>query len=888
LPTDVAAKNDKGSGMVSSLPQPSAEITEVLYGVENTMIRLERVMSNVQLEAVICADSKAPAFSMGVEQIRKGYEDFKRRGVKARFVTEVTADNLHYCKQLAQFAEVRHLPKIKGNMAVSETEYVATAVLEGDKPVSQTIYSNAKSMVEQQRYFFENLWIKAVPIEHRISEIDKGIAPEVSEVIYGFDKATERILVTVRNAQERIDGCGDHRAPARILGYEPYLQALMDAKRRSVKMRLITNITKENINLCKRLLEVVDQIKHVDDIKISTGVTEKEYVATTITGFSSTNPITQVIYSNSQPVVEQERFTFDTLWAKAIPAKQRFMEIEQGLSRIETTTIDDPQEITKQIKKTVEEARNGYSICSNFNAMQLVFSMPEYYELYTRVLDEYKHGQRGTLRWMGNITKNDIEAVTKFIDLGMEIRHSQELALLNFGVSDKRLIATLEAMEGNRMVQNLMVSNDPVYVHHFNLLFDEVWKKSIDAKQRIDEIQGRGGEEAKTYVIQRPDESLSKSAVIIQAAKQEIFILLSTKNAVFRSLKLGGMELYKQAIQRGTRLRMLLPDDPEIHALVDGIRKQIPQIEFGFMEKNMQTGISVLLVDKQELMIWEMKDDTKDDPMEAVGTATYSNSKSVIPAFYYIYDSLWQKAELGEKLKIHDKMQQEFINIAAHEIRTPVQPLLGMAELLEYQLSGEKDKVEVSKDDISIIIRNARRLERLTSDILEVTRIESGSMKLNREIFDLNEKVRQIVRDLAQEMNRHTIKIIAEVSNTPLHVNADKSKIYEVLSNMIRNAIKFTDDGRIIVKTESIEYQGNYFVRVTVRDTGTGISKEIMPRLFTKFATTSDGGTGIGLFISKNIIEEHGGSISGENNADGRGATFYFTLPLTKTFRSYR
>jgi signal transduction histidine kinase len=206
-----------------------------------------------------------------------------------------------------------------------------------------------------------------------------------------------------------------------------------------------------------------------------------------------------------------------------------------------------------------------------------------------------------------------------------------------------------------------------------------------------------------------------------------------------------------------------------------------------------------------------------------------------------------------------------------------------MADLIEAQFNGN-DKVEVTRDDMALIIRNARRLERLTSDILEITRIESGSVKLHREMLDMNVKVQNVVRDAKNDMmpvsKINAVELVVETADHPLMVNADKSRIYEVISNLLSNAIKFTDEGRIVIRAEKNEQDDRQYALVTVKDTGPGIHPDILPRLFTKFASKSEHGTGLGLFISKSIIEAHGGRIWGENNPDGRGATFFFTLPL--------
>jgi len=232
-----------------------------------------------------------------------------------------------------------------------------------------------------------------------------------------------------------------------------------------------------------------------------------------------------------------------------------------------------------------------------------------------------------------------------------------------------------------------------------------------------------------------------------------------------------------------------------------------------------------------------------------------------------------------QELEKHDKLQSEFINIAAHELRTPIQPLLGVADMLEITMK-DADKIEVSRPEIEMIIRNAKRLERLSFDILEVSKIESNSLKLNKEDMDLNRKILHVVEDAKSFIPAgKQVRIISDLRE-PLSIYADKSRLFEVISNLIRNAIRFTETGTITIRAERLD-DGNAIV--TVRDTGSGIDSEILPRLFTKFASKSDSGTGLGLFICKSIVEAHGGKIWGENNSDGIGATFAFTLPNAAT-----
>jgi signal transduction histidine kinase len=240
--------------------------------------------------------------------------------------------------------------------------------------------------------------------------------------------------------------------------------------------------------------------------------------------------------------------------------------------------------------------------------------------------------------------------------------------------------------------------------------------------------------------------------------------------------------------------------------------------------------------------------------------------------------------QANERLKIHDSMQKEFINVAAHELRTPTQAILGYADLIQMQQSNINREEALSR-----LINNAERLHRLTEDILDVTRIESQTLKLNKTKFDLREMAASVVDDYRNRIqNGRELKLILLNADKPIFVVADKERISQVLSNLVNNALKFTKSGTVYVSIEEAKNgEKNKEFIISVKDTGTGIDSDIMPRLFTKFASKSQTGTGLGLFISKSIIEAHGGRIWAENNTDGRGATFAFTLPIEKLQQEY-
>lgn len=224
-------------------------------------------------------------------------------------------------------------------------------------------------------------------------------------------------------------------------------------------------------------------------------------------------------------------------------------------------------------------------------------------------------------------------------------------------------------------------------------------------------------------------------------------------------------------------------------------------------------------------------------------------------------------------------MQKEFINIAAHELRTPIMPILGDAEYMERQFSTKAEPAHLDNEQIRSIIRNAKRLDRLASDILDVTKIESKSLKLHKELFNLDDVLVAAVHDVKQQIaNNSDLRDKIEVLYKPTNVDiiADKGRLNQVISNLLSNAVKFSERGSISVDVQRSETK----VTVSVRDAGLGIDSEILPRLFSKFASKSENGTGLGLFISRSIVEAHGGKIWASNNGIGPGATFTFFIPL--------
>jgi two-component system, OmpR family, sensor histidine kinase VicK len=396
-------------------------------------------------------------------------------------------------------------------------------------------------------------------------------------------------------------------------------------------------------------------------------------------------------------------------------------------------------------------------------------------------------------------------------------------------------------------------------------------------------------ESANIEIIRNTRESIKRSFDLVQSARGEVLRIFSSITAFRRQVRLGVLHLFKESIERGVKVRVLIPADyQQITQITNEVNLVLPDLSIRCVDKSLQNTIGILVIDRKESLIVETKDDTKDSSYEAAGLGAYYDSKPISLSYASIFDSLWKQAELYEKLsetyeqlKIHNKMQKEFLDIAAHELRTPIQPILGLTEIL---LSDKRMDRAAQEEKLNVIARNAKRLKLLTDDILDVTKIEGQALQLKKELINVNHIISSTVEKIKNQMghDENVELVFSSLDHNVVFVEADKARITQVISNLLNNAIKFTKRGTVFIGIEEIKQDNSLqkFVAVTVKDTGTGIDSEILPRLFEKFASKSCKGTGLGLFICKSIVEAHGGRIWAENNADGKGATFTFSLPI--------
>jgi signal transduction histidine kinase len=544
------------------------------------------------------------------------------------------------------------------------------------------------------------------------------------------------------------------------------------------------------------------------------------------------------------------------------------------------------------------DAEHRIDICGNSKFLSLIFSFESIRKAMLASKNKYTRQ-----RYIVEITKENIKYCKELIKLVDDVHHSDQIEA-NFGLNEMEYLGSITLHEEELQAT---YSNVKEVIEQQHYIFDDLWNKSIRADKKIREIE-EGIEPEVIETIRNPFEIQKLAFDLLKSARDEILLIFSTANAFHRQERTGMLKMLKEAAGRGVKIRILTPIDNLIKEvsqnLMGGQQQQNQQrIDIRFIGRFSQTKIRILVIDKVVSLVVELKDDTKESSYEAMGLATYSNSKSTVLSYVSIFETLWMQTELyeqlvesnnglakayeqleaaNEQLKVHDKMQKEFINVASHELRTPIQPILGLSDILHAKIKDTEQR-----QLLDTITKNAKRLQQLTDDILDVTKIESQSLKLNKERFNLNDVITNTIDDIIlnrefknEKKNKDDdIKILYEPKD--IFVEADRTRLTQVIYNLLSNAIKFTKEGTITIRIEKKDKQE---VVASVKDTGIGIDPEIMPKLFSKFASKSFQGTGLGLFICKSIIEAHGGRIWAENNnyiADGKkGSTFYFTLPI--------
>lgn len=804
----------------------------------------------------------------------------------------------------------------------------------------------------------------------------KATLSDKTLIISEIDDPNYTLERFIQNSVKLIDICGEPTWALKVLGSLKDRNTYQNFKEKKGRIRVITDINENNISNCKVFM-TFGEIRHINEIKGNFCINDSGESLVSIISREPESDL-KLVYSNSVAIQQQQHLLFNSIWNIAKPLDQKIREIEEEDSgSIITTIIDNPQDIIKRAKM-VTESSNWLSVCSTAEWIDTLNQ--DIGKSFMHVLEKKKKGKHKGIRWLCPIHIKDMETIQFFLNEGIQFRHLDDIPV-NFSVTDKYFNFTIEGLEDNNIEYvdhqpKVLVSNDKVYVNHFSVLFESLWKTGTDPYVRLRELElaKSGQKEQKTELIRNSEEFTKRILQMIEKSRQEVLLILASSDALNESLNQQTFEAFKRLVkEKSIRVRILLSTplshlsesqlDKEqeqkeakyISKIKNYVYDSVSRVQFDLIDKKHNEGeiegMSIIIVDRTEVLCWELNK-LYYKCSESTRLAIYSNSSPLVLSYSSIFENLWSGLQLYNDLRKanirisnSEKRYKEFIDITAHELRTPIQAIMGYSEM-----GLEAKDEEISNNSSSSgtrylklfedILKNAYRLNRLLEDFLSVTRIENNLLILEKENINIYRLVKDIVDD-AQEA-RNTIDHLEEkIKNISIYleeqhfeadpiVNVDKMKIYQVLTNLINNALRFSESnqgitlsmkiieneppnekegpfidfnntgfdknsiGYLVHKhdddeeetpskiTKSLIKKANSSIVIRVKDKGKGIDKKILPNLFEKFVTDSryGSGTGLGLYISKRIIEIHGGKIWAENNRDEPGATFSFSLPL--------
>jgi two-component system, OmpR family, sensor histidine kinase VicK len=506
------------------------------------------------------------------------------------------------------------------------------------------------------------------------------------------------------------------------------------------------------------------------------------------------------------------------------------------------------------------------AICGNSRFPSLIFSFES---IRKAIVDAKNRGIRQ--RYIFEITKENInycKELMRMVD-DLQVRHSDQIEA-NFALNETEYLSSITMKERHQAIY----SNVRGIVEQEGSIFETVWNTSLPAKYRIREIQ-EGTESDFLEVIYDAQKARDIYIDLARSVDNEALLLFANSKAMVRAERLGVVDYLIRASKKGASIKIICPITEENTEIITQISEKAPGIR---ILNGGDSHSGLFIVNNAKFIRFEIKELQAEDFTDAVGFIVYSNTKVSVYSSRSFFELLWNERVQYEKLKEADEMKSEFINVAAHELRTPIQPILSLVDLIRSDMKGS-----THEESLDIILRNAKRLQRLTDNILDVTKIQSRSLDLKREHFNLKDVITNTLND-AIALRKNSSNNSNKKTNIRLYyqpqdsfVEGDEGRISQVVYNLVNNAFKFSKEGSII--TVNTKLEDNKII-VSVKDTGQGIDPKIFPKLFSKFEAKSFSGTGLGLYISKNIIEAHGGRIWAENNPDGKGATFTFGLPL--------
>ena len=456
-----------------------------------------------------------------------------------------------------------------------------------------------------------------------------------------------------------------------------------------------------------------------------------------------------------------------------------------------TKIIYGSENVMGAILQFFSNAKNVISSCGDYRGPSISIEVQEYRKLISSLR------RRGIdLKYITEITRENIHYCNELMKLGYEIRHLDGIKA-NFSVSETDYIAYTTLRESQPIPQ-VIYSNIKDIVIQQKYVFDSFWNMAIPAEQKIREIE----EDIEPEIFDTITDHEIASRILVdltKSVKKEALFFLPNAKSMLRIDKLGVVDYLIKASQKSdtTIIRLVCSFSDENSEIISKITENAPRIK---VVNGIDLPYGMYIVDSERAFRVELKEPSADTFSEAIGIAVYSNRPSTVNFFKSVFELLWNQRMLNEQLKTNEKIQKEFINIASHEIRTPTQAIIGLSDLLPTH-------PEKRDDIIQGIRRNATRLQRLTNDILDVTRIESQTLQLNEELFNLNELISNILEDYKNQVNNTMVQLIyknrkVENGSNSIFVEGDKYRLSQVICNILDNAIRFTKEGTISISTK--------------------------------------------------------------------------------------
>lgn len=676
-------------------------------------------------------------------------------------------------------------------------------------------------------------------------------------------------------------------APAITLGIPKLITSYSNLLKKGGKIRCITEITRDNIEYCKCLQEYVTELRHLDGIKGCIVTNDDEYMATAL--IKPNEVVSHAIYSTYDELLEQGQYIFDTFWENSISFSKRSKIIEEGLDQIKTRILTETKDISQKLIEIARESRY-LKVYSSVEGLRL--SSTQFSGINKRILKEYRNKNHDGYFWIVSLeNKSDLDIAKGLLREGFKIKHSDNKPFINFIVSDKSFASSFEKLKGDKMVSNLLVSNDPLYMEHFNMVFDDLWNSAIEIIQREKEIIHYNY--LNTRTISSVVDALKLTAEYYTFSTEEILIIIPSFNGLLRLINSKELNILTNIANNRIVVKILMIYDKGLDFLKE-LKLQYPNIEFKKIHIDIHMSHRIIIIDRSKTIIWKIKDDKQPHIVDAIGIATFIENKSISLAYYSMFDTLWIQLERFNRLK---------------EI---------------YQQDNEPNKNQIIFNNS--VTENGQKLYSLTENMLDLSKIEENLFNMKFRKFDLFSLLSNTKTNFDNMIKKNGLHLLINFLNTDIKnitIEADKDRIEQVINNLINNSIKSISMkekradtppeyfGKILISVEKrkadidnvnreinnnikkIKFDKNLsylnheqmlnrnkdIIIVSILDNGEVIDPKLIQDLFGNFLKSVYDNE-LSLYISKKIVEAHGGRMWANNLENKNWIIFSFSLPL--------